>query len=50
MDFQVENCGRWLAKDIPCGDFEHYESLVSAYEGRLEQSRIASIQAVTLAR
>jgi hypothetical protein len=32
------------------GDSEHFESLVAAYDGRLQRSRQASIQAVTLAR
>jgi hypothetical protein len=39
-----------MAKDSPVGDAQHFESLVSAYEGRLRQSRQESIQAVTLAR
>lgn len=46
----MDKAGAQLAKDIPSGDFEHYESLVSAYEGRLQQSRQESIQAVALAR
>ncbi|MDQ2949479.1 MAG: protein kinase [Acidobacteriota bacterium] len=46
----MDKAGAQMAKDIPSGDFEHYGSLVSAYEGRLEQSRITSNQAVTLAR
>ena len=39
-----------LATDSPVGDSEHFQSLVSAYQGRLRQSRQESIQAVTLAR
>ncbi len=46
----MDKAGAQLASDIPAGDFQHYESLVSVYEGRLQQSRQASIQAVTLAR
>jgi hypothetical protein len=39
-----------LATASPHGDSEHFESLLAAYEGRLQQSRQASMQAVTLAR
>jgi len=39
-----------MATDSPHGDSEFFQSLVSAYEGRLQQSRQQSIQAVTLAR
>ncbi|MEO7143801.1 MAG: hypothetical protein ABI165_09905, partial [Bryobacteraceae bacterium] len=46
----MDKAGAQLASDIPSGDFEYYESLVFAYEGRLQQSRQTSIQAVTLAR
>lgn len=46
----MDKAGAQLASDIPSGDFEHYESLVSAYDGRLQQSRQLSIQAITLAR
>ncbi len=46
----MDKAGAQLAKDIPSGAFEYYGSLVSAYEGRLQQSRQTSIQAVTLAR
>ena len=38
------------ATDFPQGDAEFFKALVAAYEGRLQQSRQASIQAVTLAR
>lgn len=38
-----------IAASIPNGVSEHYASLVSAYEGRLRQSRHASNQAVNLA-
>ncbi len=46
----MDQAGAKMTRDIPHGDAEHYHSLVSAYEGRLQQSRQASIQAVTLAR
>ena len=36
--------------DFPQGDAEFFKSLVAGYQGRLQQSRQASIQAVTLAR
>jgi serine/threonine protein kinase/tetratricopeptide (TPR) repeat protein len=39
-----------MLRASPSGDSEYFESLVSAYEGRLQQSRQASVQAVTLAR
>src|SRR5262249_36995187 len=39
-----------LAGASPYGDSEYLNSLVFAYEGRLQESRQASIQAVTLAR
>ncbi len=46
----MDKAGAQLASDIPSGDFEYYNSLVAAYEGRLQQSRQASIQAITLSR
>ena len=46
----MDQAAAQLASDIPSGYFEYYDSLVSAYEGRLHRSRQASIQAVTLAR
>jgi hypothetical protein len=46
----MDKAGAQLAADIPSGNFEYYESLVSAYEGRLQHSRQGLIQAVTLAR
>jgi eukaryotic-like serine/threonine-protein kinase len=45
----MDRAGAQLASDIPSGCLEHYESLIYAYEGRLQRSRQASIQAVTLA-
>jgi tetratricopeptide (TPR) repeat protein len=39
-----------MAMNLPYGVAEHVESLAAASEGRLQQSRQASIQAVTLAR
>jgi hypothetical protein len=42
--------GAQMATSRPYGEFEHFESLVSAYEGRLQQSRQTSNQAVDLAR
>jgi serine/threonine protein kinase len=39
-----------LAAAKPSGDAEHLQSLVSAYGGRMQQSRQASAQAVNLAR
>lgn len=38
------------AGDFPQGDSEHFQSLIGAYEGRLQKSRQASVQAVILAR
>ena len=46
----MDKAGAQIASDNQSGDFEYYESLVSAYEGRLQRSRQASIQAVALAR
>jgi serine/threonine protein kinase len=46
----MDKAGAQMAKDIHYGDFEHCVSLVSAYQGRLQQSRQASIQAGILAR
>jgi len=46
----MDKLSEQMAKDSPVGDAQHFESLVSAYEGRLRQSRQESIQAVTLAR
>jgi serine/threonine protein kinase/tetratricopeptide (TPR) repeat protein len=46
----MDKAGAQLASDIPSGEFEYYQSLVFACEGRLQMSRQASVQAVTLAR
>ena len=46
----MEKAAAQIAKASPQGDSEHFGSLVAAYEGRLQRSRQASIQAVTLAR
>ncbi len=46
----MDRAAAQLASDIPSGGFEYYESLVFACEGRLQMSRQASRQAVTLAR
>ena len=46
----MEKAATRIATASHQGDSEHFESLVAAYEGRLQQSRQASIQAVTLAR
>jgi serine/threonine protein kinase/tetratricopeptide (TPR) repeat protein len=42
--------GAELAAGEPFGDAEHMQSLVAASEGRLQQARQASVQAVNLAR
>jgi eukaryotic-like serine/threonine-protein kinase len=39
-----------VAAASPYGNAEHFDSLVSAFEGRLQQARRESTQAVTLAR
>jgi len=39
-----------VASASPYGNAEHFKSLASAYEGRLQQARRESTQAVTLAR
>jgi tetratricopeptide (TPR) repeat protein len=46
----MDRAAAQLASDIPSGGFEYYGSLVFACEGRLQMSRQASRQAVTLAR
>src|ERR1043166_442024 len=46
----MEKAAAQMATDSPYGDAEHCESLVSAYEGRLQRARQASAQSVTLAR
>lgn len=46
----MDKAGAQIATASPYGDPEHFESLVSAYEGRLKQSRQLSIQAINLAR
>jgi tetratricopeptide (TPR) repeat protein len=46
----MDKAGAQIATASPHGDSEHFKSLVAAYEGRLQQSRQASMQAVTLAR
>ena len=46
----MEKAAAQIATASPQGDSEHFGSLVAAYEGRLQRSRQASIQAVTLAR
>jgi serine/threonine protein kinase len=46
----IDDAGAQMAAEAPYGDAEHYQSLLSAYEGKVRQSRQASMQAVTLAR
>ena len=46
----MEKARAQMATALPYGASEFIESLVAASEGRLQQSRQASIQAVTLAR
>jgi eukaryotic-like serine/threonine-protein kinase len=47
---EMDKVGAQMAASCPYGAAEHSESLVSACEGRLQRSRQASVQAVTLAR
>lgn len=46
----MEQAAAKTGTDLPQGDAEFFKSLVAAYEGRLQQSRHASIQAAILAR
>ena len=46
----MEQAAAQTATASPQGDSQHFQSLDAAYEGCLQQSRQASIQAVTLAR
>jgi hypothetical protein len=46
----MDKAAAQMASGSPYGDSEHFESLVSAHEGRLQQSTQESMQAVTLAR
>jgi len=46
----MDKAAEQLAAASPRGDSEHFQSLVSAFEGRVLQSRQQSMQAVTLAR
>jgi tetratricopeptide (TPR) repeat protein len=47
---EMQRVSAQIATASPYGDSEYFGSLVSAYEGRLHQSRQACVQAVTLAR